>query len=547
MLATADVRSTVDLAAEFAALVGPSHVIGERQRLTRAETATFATTARIPLIVRPGSRAEVQACLRLANRHRVPVYPVSSGKNWGYGSTVPASDGNVLLDLRRMNRILAFDESLAYATIEPGVTQRQLHEFLKARGSRLWLDATGASPDCSIIGNTMERGFGHTPYGDHFAHACGLEVVLPTGECVGTGFARFDRSTAAPVYRWGLGPSIDGLFTQGNFGIVTGMTVWLMPAPEHFQAFFFRCDRDEGLGPVIDAVRELRLAGTLRSASHIGNDYKVLNGLGQYPWDVTEGATPLPPSQMAALRTRYRIGVWNGSGGLYGTRRQVAEARRLLMARLKGLAARVEFLDDRKLALAKRFAGAYRLVTGWDLSAALALVEPVYELMRGVPTERPLASAYWRKRTPPPADMDPDRDGCGLLWCAPVAPLEGSHAQRLSRLSIDTLLAHGFEPMLSLTPVTERALTCVVSIAYDRDVPGEDERALRCYEELRQRLEDAGYHGYRQGIQTPPRVEGGPYDALLGTLKRAVDPQGILAPGRYGIESAAAPPDLCRG
>ena len=37
-----------------------------------------------------------------------------------------------------------------------------------------------------------------------------------------------------------------------------------------------------------------------------------------------------------------------------------------------------------------------------------------------------MASAYWRKKTPPPADMDPDRDGCGLLWCSPVLPNTGA-------------------------------------------------------------------------------------------------------------------------
>ena len=57
------------------------------------------------------------------------------------------------------------------------------------------------------------------------------------------------------------------------------MTIWLMPAPEHFEAFFFRCDDDSDLGDVIDALRPLRLYGTLRSAAHIGNDYKVLNGI----------------------------------------------------------------------------------------------------------------------------------------------------------------------------------------------------------------------------------------------------------------------------
>lgn len=526
-------RSAVE---EWSDVVGPQHVIGDPAALEDAETATFATSQRIPLIVRPADRQQVQSCLHIANTHGVPVYPVSSGKNWGYGSKVPASDANVLLDLSRMNQIVDFSEDLAYVTVQPGVTQRQLHEFLRANSSRLWMDATGSSPDCSLIGNVMERGFGHTPYGDHFAHVCGLEVVLPTGECLETGFSRFQESPTGPLYRWGLGPTLDGLFTQSNFGIVTRMTVWLMPAPEHFEAFFFRCDDHDGLGAVIDALRPLRLNGTLRSAAHIGNDYKVLNGIGQYPWEQTGGTTPLTREHMAGIRERLRIGAWNGSGGLYGTKAQVTEARRLVRERLKGKVARLEFLNDRKLALAQRFAPLYRLFTGWDLTAALDLVRPVYGLLQGVPTEKPMASAYWRKRTPPPARMDPDRDGCGLLWCAPVAPLEGGHAKRLAQLSTDTLLGHGFEPMLSMTLVTERALTCVVSIHYDREVPGEDQRAMRCYRELLARLTAGGYHSYRLGIQSVEEMRQRDSTAtVLSALKQSFDPNGVLAPGRYGV------------
>lgn len=521
---------------EWVSIVGAAHVIGDEGARRTVETATFATTARVPLIVRPADRAQVQECLRIAHRHQVPVYPTSTGRNWGYGSSVPASDGNVILDLRRLDRIVDFDEALGYVTVEPGVTQQQLYDFLSQRGSALWMDATGAGPDCSIIGNTLERGFGHTPYGDHFAHVCALEVVLADGTCLSTGLARFEQAMAAPTYKWGVGPVLDGLFTQSNFGVVTRMTVWLMPAPEKFQAFFFRCEPHQPLGPVIDALRPLRLDGTLRSAVHIGNDYKVINGLGQFPWDVTGGATPLQPEHVAALRPRLRIGVWNGSGGLYGTRTQVAEARRLIRARLRGKVSHLQFLDDRLLRLAQRFAGPYSKVTGWDLRAALALLRPVYGLMRGVPTGEMLASTYWRKRTPPPADMDPDRDGCGLLWCAPIAPLEGRHAERLTRLCIDILLRHGFEPMLSLTLVTERALTCVVSICYDRAVDGEDARAMACYQDLLDTLAAQGYYSYRVGIQAGDHLQrGGAYDAVLAALKQALDPRGILAPGRYGI------------
>lgn len=516
------------------AIVGPEHVVDDAGALEAASTATFTTRVRVPLIVRPETREQVQACVRIAHAHRVPVYPVSSGLNWGYGSRVPAADGSVVLDLRRMRRILDFSETLAYVTVEPGVTQQQLFEFLAAEKSRLWMDATGTSPAASLIGNTMERGFGHTPYGDHFAHVCALEVVLGDGTCIDTGFARFGRTAAAPVYRWGLGPVLDGLFTQSNFGVVTRMTVWLMPAPEHFEAYFFRCDRPGDLGRVIDALRPLKLSGTLRSAAHIGNDYKVLNGLQQYPWDEVQGRTPLRQDDMVPIRRRLRIGLWNGSGGLYGTRGQVREARRLLCGQLRGVASRLEFLDDRRLALARRFAAPYRLLTGWDLSAALALLEPVYGLMRGVPTAAPLASAYWRKRMAVPSQMDPDRDRCGLLWCAPVAPMEGGHSERLARLSSDVLLAHGFEPLISITLITERAITCVVSISFDRDVPGEDERALACYHDLLAELTAAGYHSYRLGIQAMATLRLSDSAApLLARLKAACDPAGVIAPGRY--------------
>src|SRR5947208_1904935 len=201
---------------EWDALLGATHVTRDPSLLRDAGTATFSTTPKVQAILRPETREDVQECVRIANRFRIPVYPISSGKNWGYGSRVPVQDG-VLLDLGRLNRILDFDEDLAYVTIEPGVTQGQLQEFLRERGSRLWMDATGASPDCSVIGNTMERGFGHTPMGDHCATACGLEVVLPTGDVIETGFARFANAKTGALSRWGVGPSLDGLFAQSSF------------------------------------------------------------------------------------------------------------------------------------------------------------------------------------------------------------------------------------------------------------------------------------------------------------------------------------------
>jgi 4-cresol dehydrogenase (hydroxylating) len=228
------------------------------------------------------------------------------------------------------------------------------------------------------------------------------------------------------------------------------------------------------------------------------------------------------------------FGAWNGSGGLYGTRAQVAEARRLLRRALAGKVSRLQFLDDRRLALATRFSRLFGLTAGWDLSRALELVRPVYGLLKGQPTDRPLAGAYWRKRTPPPEKMNPDRDRCGLLWYSPVAPAEGGHARILASISSEVLLAHGFEPMLSITLITDRALICVISITYDRETPGEDRRAMACYSELTKLISAKGYIPYRLGIQSMDEMNaGGAYARFMEGIKRVADPAGILSPGRY--------------
>jgi len=527
---------------EWAAVVGDDNVVTDATALRAAETGTFASGHRIPAIVRPASRSEVQECLRIANRYACPVYPVSTGRNWGYGSRMPASDGCILLDLGRMNRILDFSEPLGYVTVEPGVTQAQLQQFLQDRGSKLWMDSTGASPHCSLVGNAVERGFGHTPYGDHFANTCGMEVVLPSGEVIETGYGRFSGARSTPVYRWGVGPVLDGLFSQSNFGVVTRITQWLMPAPEYFQAYYFRVEEASSLDRVIEALRPLRLSGTIRSASHIANDYKVVSALQQYPWEVAGGKTPLGPAEMAGLRRTLKIGCWNGSGALYGTRAQVKEARRLLRNALKGCAQRLQFLDDRTIELASLFAKPYEYITGWNLQRTLAVLKPVYGLMKGIPTSHPLASTYWRKRTPPPEAMDPDRDGCGLVWCSPVAPNDGASARQLTELVTAFVLDQGFEPAISLTMITERALACIISLSWDREVAGEDGRAFHCYRALVDRLAQHGYHSYRLSTgMMSATAQPGAYADLLRDLKQTLDPTGILAPGRYEPEGGNRP------
>jgi 4-cresol dehydrogenase (hydroxylating) len=115
-----------------------------------------------------------------------------------------------------------------------------------------------------------------------------------------------------------------------------------------------------------------------------------------------------------------------------------------------------------------------------------------------------------------------------------VAPLEGSHAVVISEIASRVLLAHAFEPMISLTLLTERTIGCVISISYDREVEGEDEKALECHGQLLKELKAEGYFPYRLGIQSMNQMRGfNGYNQALQRVKHALDPKGIISPGRY--------------
>ncbi len=494
--------------AEWRSALGEAHVITEPETLAAAETATFATSQRIPAILRPAHTSEVQACLRIAQAHRVPLYPVSGGRNWGYGSRVPPRDGCVLLELARMDRILGYDERLAWLTVEPGVTFRQAYTWLRERGSPLFITTIGGSPEGSLIGNALERGDGRGPHADIFQHVCGLEVVLPTGERVETGMARFPNARAAPVYRWGLGPSLDGLFSQSSLGVVTRMTFWLVKKAPYLREFALFVEDEEHLWPLVDRLQALALEGTLRNSFFLWNDLKALSVARQYPYEATLGRTPLPGWVMEQFREKF--GRWAVTGALSAPDAEMgALLERRLASAAEGLCRPPEYSSR-----------------GPDESS-----------FQGRPSDANLAMAYWRKKHPIPQEPHLDRDRCGFIWCSVAVPFLGEEARAACAIASRMPRMFALEPNLALLALSPRCLYLVVALAYDREAPGEDERASACYQALQRELVQAGYYPMRLGLPGFPEALPVQDDsrALLRRLKDTLDPAGILAPGRYGL------------
>ena len=138
--------------------------------------------------VAPHTVEEVQAVVRTANTYRIPIYPISTGKNLGYGGSAPNLSGSVVLDLKRMNRILEVNERNASALVEPGVSYFDFYRHIQENKLKVWMDC----PDPgwgSLIGNALDHGGGYTAttFRNHFDAHCGMEVVLANGELLAYG------------------------------------------------------------------------------------------------------------------------------------------------------------------------------------------------------------------------------------------------------------------------------------------------------------------------------------------------------------------------
>ena len=271
-------------ASEFRAALGKfARIVGERWVFTADEDVDLYRDAYSPLwgeeedltaaaAVAPSSTEQVQAIMRVCNEHRIPIFAFSTGKNLGYGGSAPIYKGSLVLDLKRMNRIIEVHDKKHYAIVEPGVTLFDLYRHIQEKGYRLSMEMMDPAWG-SIIGNALDHGCAHTTtYGrDRFHDQCGMEVVLPTGDLLRTGMGALPGSNMFAEFHYGFGPYIDGIFSQSNFGVVTRMGVQLRPEHEAYRSGMVYVPRFEDLQRLIEVEAHVTHAGIANGMTHFGS------------------------------------------------------------------------------------------------------------------------------------------------------------------------------------------------------------------------------------------------------------------------------------
>lgn len=258
----------------FRALLGEENVLLKTEQLIpyskimmSVESAAHAPSAALTAT----TVEQVQGIVKICNQYRIPIWTISTGRNFGYGTAAPVQRGQVILDLKKMNRIIKIDPDMCTALVEPGVTFQQLYDYIEENKLPLMLSFSAPSAIAGPLGNTMDRGVGYTPYGEHFMMQCGMEVVLANGDIYRTGMGGVKGSNTWQIFKWGYGPTLDGMFTQANYGITTKMGFWLMPRPPAYKPFEVIFENEADIVEIVDILRPLRIAQIIPNAVVIAN------------------------------------------------------------------------------------------------------------------------------------------------------------------------------------------------------------------------------------------------------------------------------------
>jgi 4-cresol dehydrogenase (hydroxylating) flavoprotein subunit len=462
-------------------------------------------------VVMPETVEQVQAIVRIANEHKLPLWTHATGMNNGYGGPAPRLTGSVIVSLRRMNRVLEINEECAYAVVEPGVRWFDLYDAVRAGGHKLMMSI----PDLgwgSIVGNSLENGATYLPTGADMASWCGMEVVLPSGEVMRTGMGAMPDNKAWHVYKRSLGPSPDQLFTQSNYGIVTKLGYWLMPQPECYMPLWLRVWEDDDLSPLVETLRQLMLDRTIENVPQIWNTVASASVLSsREPW--YQGEEPIPEDVVDRMARELEVGRWLMRFALYGDE------------------AVVDHRFEKVKAAFERIPGAEVWGEKHGMDELADLENPHERVQAGVPNLGINQMTGWYG----------GEEG-GHIGFSPVAPLTGRDAVVLRDLLRRLIQGEaGLDYAAVLIPTNARSFIHVTMVIFDtKDEP----QVRRAYDTCKLLVREAakeGYGEYRAHLDFMDLASeqysfgNHVYKRFAETIKDALDPNGILSPGKQGI------------
>lgn len=502
------------------------------EKLTLYLANTLSEQKNILCVVLIDATEQIQAILKLANELFFSVYPISTGHNWGYGCSLPIKDHCVILDLHQLTHITTIDAENGLFEIEPGVTQKMLRDYLDSAQLDYMIPTTGAGPNCSLIGNALERGYGLTPTTDHISALLSFQAILPTGELYQSPFKWLGCETISHYYRYDIGPYLDGLMAQSNFAIVTKATIALKKTPEHFEILYFSVKDKNKLSEMVQHIRYImqhfagtimamnlmnkeRLRSTLKSKSRKSdNKFNILN-----------------------LLLKNQDAEWVGFCGLYGNKKVIATIKKLLKTYLHKKVDKVFFLDSKKIDWLQKTTNTISFLRKKnELKENVEQLYAIKNLLLGRPNEMELQLAYDKFNCiPENGILNPSQHNIGLIWFAPIVPMVPANVETFVTLVNQTATKYNRPALITFSTMSDICFSSTIPIHFDKNDLNDVAQSKAYYVDLLHACHAAGFYPYRHSLISMASLtqQDNDYTDLIERIFSATDPNAVLSPGRY--------------
>jgi 4-cresol dehydrogenase (hydroxylating) len=455
---------------------------------------------RVPAFLYPESVDEIRAILQIANKHRAPIHPVSTGRNWGLGSKIPVQDNTSIMFLDKINKIIEVNEKFQYVIVEPGVTQGQLSTYLKMHHPLLVINVGGGGESISIVGNILERGTG--VYGvKNLQDILAMEIMLPDGELIRTGLWNTTLNIDAEFLHTsseGLGADIRGLFVQSNLGIVTKMVVKL----RQFNHPLIANIMTDNLAELVETIRIFRSKNYIEPGTNIfdfhqeqGAYYKIEN---------------IPSLRWMAVANVFSSGLIREAAKACIT--NYLESKREFT---------VEFFDSQGQNNPKHN------IDNW------------LKYSKGIVTNDNIKNLYKHTNLPfkDNFSLDEDFKSSGFLVVNTVVPLDGDKVKGALKVSEEVAALFGITYSdFGFSDLKEFSLKMHWVFIFDKTKPENVSKVHDCRKYLLHQLAKFGVFPQRLDVDSMSIMEDYnhfAYSNLLNKIKNAVDGKQIISPGRY--------------
>jgi len=449
---------------------------------------------------KPRSKEELLKLIDLAVNNNLILYPISKGQNLGYGFDFPIDKDHIVVDLSLLNKILNYDRETGEVIIQPGVTQKQLYEFLKDKPHLM--DSTGAGEDSSVLGNALDGGFGYSPYGAKRYSVYNLEVVLPNSETIYTGHP-FDA-----------GPNITGLFIQSNFGIVISATLKLFPKPEKIKTIIIEPINDN-IDLVISKLYKYRANNYLPNIIHFGNQMRIY-------MSTNSNSDYIRAEDLDKL---YSF-KWIGYGALMGTDKVINIHAKEIRKALKGVA-KVIVLDDTLLQFLLKLLSNKFIVSLFKDKLTKLLVKisgvlELYSIQSGEPITKPLENI-----------QQGYGDNLGLLWLNILVPNKQLVIRNIVQKLELIFQEHQQKLPITISMIEPHTVIMVININFDKTNELEVKAAHQLYYNALDCIHQEGLKPYRHGNLEYSKIIDKDKANFITLLKHGIPNYQILNNQKY--------------